>query len=765
MMKGTTKGKGAPRKKTSAAEALKQIPKAILNHVMTLSYGSNCWDNHPHKMELSIKDLVKQFATPDTSRGNLPLDAYLALDKAIPEEKELRGREKNGPYIILGEFTSPGTRKKDDVKLVSGFMCDIDSGNLSQADIEQTLSGLFFIAYSTYSYHPDAPRWRVIIPYQTPGDPGDHDACCDHFQSLFSGKLDTHSKNPAQIWYTPACPPDAAAHYQFFVGQGDLFDAATVPKPMTRPLKLAPPKPGNITGKEHARVQSALATIPSDDRELWVKIGIALKQNLTQDVAWQLWEEWSKKSAKYDPGDCDSTWNSIKDHPEGDAITLGSVFHYAKSHGWADEVPPMPKEVEELNATHFVATEGSKTWVFKEDFDHELGRQVLRRLGFEDFKKLHLHKKVQIAHGEQIKNQRIAEVWLSHSLRRTYDSIVFSPKQATPPGIYNTWRGFACRSVQGDWSLMETHIRDVICSGDSIAAEYLLNWMAFAVQHPDKPAEVAVVLQGNRGTGKGKYANAMAALFGQHATTITHAGHLTGQFNGHLKDCAFLFVDEGMWAGDKAGENVLKALITEPVIQMEKKFQDPTPIKNRLHIMIASNSDWVVPAGPHERRYFILHVSDAKMQDKAYFAALDRQIYEEGGLEAMLYDLQRRDLSAFDIRTVPRTAALDQQVINSLTSLETWWLDHLGATLPDWQYQSRRALVDDCAHKCSNPSQRSMETRLGAFLKKVIPRGVKKVTHTPAGVTRAVECYEFPPQAVCRQAFQKHLGIQHDPWA
>ena len=83
----------------------------------------------------------------------------------------------------------------------------------------------------------------------------------------------------------------------------------------------------------------------------------------------------------------------------------------------------MPKEVEELNATHFVATEGSKTWVFKEDFDHELGRQVLRRLGFEDFKKLHLHKKVQIAHGEQIKNQRIAEVWLSHSLRRTYDSV------------------------------------------------------------------------------------------------------------------------------------------------------------------------------------------------------------------------------------------------------------------------------------------------------------------------------------------------------
>lgn len=51
MMKGTTKGKGAPRKKTSAAEAeaLKLIPKAILNHVMTLSTGGTAGITTPTK--------------------------------------------------------------------------------------------------------------------------------------------------------------------------------------------------------------------------------------------------------------------------------------------------------------------------------------------------------------------------------------------------------------------------------------------------------------------------------------------------------------------------------------------------------------------------------------------------------------------------------------------------------------------------------------------------------------------------------------------
>lgn len=758
--------KRVPRKKNMAAEDLKLIPAEILSHVMTISQGNNCRDNQPTKKEMSVQDLMQQFATPDTARGKLSLDEYRALDKSISHEKKFRGSEKDGTYIILGEFASQGTRKKEDLEFVSGFMCDIDSGSLSQADIEHALSGVFFIAYSTYSYHPDAPRWRVIVPYSSPIKPEDHEACYEYFQSLFDRVLDPSSKNPAQIWYTPACPPDAAALYQFFVGRGILFDASSAPKPVTKPEKLlSPPKHTNLTEKEHTRLQTALAHVPADDRDLWVKLGIALKQNLPHDTAWQLWDDWSRKSDKYDPDDSEHTWRTIKDHPSDNSIGLGSIFYHAQNHGWSDDVASMPKEVEQFNDTHFVASQGGKTWVFKEDFNHELKRHLLQPTSFEDFKKLHQHKTVQVAQDYLIKKHRVAELWLNHPLRRTFEHIVFLPNQTTPPGTYNTWRGFACPSVPGDWSLMKKHIHEVICSRDRKAEEYLLNWMAFAVQHPDKPAEVAVVLQGSRGTGKGKFVNAMAALFGQHATTVTLASHLVGKFNGHLKDCVFLFVDEGMWAGDKAGESVLKALITEPLIQMEKKFQEATPCKNRLHIMMASNNDWVVPAGPHERRYFVLHVSDAKMQDKAYFAALDRQMHEQGGLEAMLYELQRRDLSNFDIRTAPRTAALDEQVINSLDPMPAWWMEHLGATLPEWQYQSRRALVESCMHKCSTPNQRSVETKLGAFLKKVLPGGLVKVSHTPLGTVRPVDCYKFPPQDVCRQAFVKYLGIQYDPWA
>lgn len=92
--------------------------------------------------------------------------------------------------------------------------------------------------------------------------------------------------------------------------------------------------------------------------------------------------------------------------------------------------------------------------------------------------------------------------------------------------------------------------------------------------------------------------------------------------------------------------------------------------------MMASNEDWIIPATKHERRYFVVHVSNCKRQDPKWFGDLNRQM-ENGGLEAMLYDLLRRDISDFNPRNVPESSALlDQQEAN-LGPLEVWWREIL----------------------------------------------------------------------------------------
>src|SRR5262249_15964508 len=110
----------------------------------------------------------------------------------------------------------------------------------------------------------------------------------------------------------------------------------------------------------------------------------------------------------------------------------------------------------------------------------------------------------------------------------------------------------------------------------------------------------------------------------------------------------------------RAHEGCLKTLITEPTLHIEPKGVDAFTVPNCLHIIMASNNDWVVPAGANARRFFVLDVSTKHMQDTDYFAAIEEQM-ERGGNEALLDILLRRNLSSFNVRKVPQTGALAVQ--------------------------------------------------------------------------------------------------------
>ena len=133
---------------------------------------------------------------------------------------------------------------------------------------------------------------------------------------------------------------------------------------------------------------------------------------------------------------------------------------------------------------------------------------------------------------------------------------------------------------------------------------------------------------------------------------ISNAKHLVGNFNAHLRDCVMLFADEAFFAGDRSHEGVLKALITEPTLPIEGKYQNLVEVINMLHIFMSSNAEWVVPAAIDERRFCVTDVADNRIGDRTYFAAITAQM-ENGGLAALVYDMLRRDITGFEVRDVP----------------------------------------------------------------------------------------------------------------
>ena len=299
--------------------------------------------------------------------------------------------------------------------------------------------------------------------------------------------------------------------------------------------------------------------------------------------------------------------------------------------------------------------------------------------------------------------------------------------------------------------------------------EYLISWMAYAVQHLKEPVGVAVAFRGAQGAGKGVVARTFGKIFGKkHFAHITNGEHLTGHFNASLGTSCAVFLDEALWAGDKKGEGILKALITEPRLQLEAKFRDPIMVENRLRIMVASNNDWCVPAGIGDRRWFVLDVADtyAGTTHREYWTALYGQI-DDGGAAAMLYDLLGMDLTGFDVRAVPHTAAKAQQQVHSLQGTEAWLyhvLQEGGIGYDQWK-DTGLTVTKDHAYMCFEAFSKQQRA-WRADIKDVWSKKIRKVLGPCVAHTRPKEgrSFQLAPLPDCRRRFEAYARMPNIEW-
>jgi hypothetical protein len=270
-----------------------------------------------------------------------------------------------------------------------------------------------------------------------------------------------------------------------------------------------------------------------------------------------------------------------------------------------------------MNSRYAVVSEGGRTIVIGDAFDPATKRHRIERSSFADLRARYQNRRLR---GDDDKVTTLGNWWLNHPQRRQYDRVTFLPGGAKVVGSsYNLWRGFGVEPCEkgnwGDgWSLFFDHISDNICCGDTDLLLYLLAWMAQGVQHPEEQPEVAIVLRSEeRGTGKSFFAREYSLLFGQHGISISHAQHLTGNFNGHLEDCCVLVLNEAFWISSRQGEAVLKSLITDDRLAIEPKGYAVKQVDNFLRIIMTSNSEWgqkgnrpanyrVGPSAPGDRR-------------------------------------------------------------------------------------------------------------------------------------------------------------------
>lgn len=72
--------------------------------------------------------------------------------------------------------------------------------------------------------------------------------------------------------------------------------------------------------------------IDADDYDTWMKVGAALKH---EGLPCSLWDDWSRRSPKYKPGECERKWESFREQNAGDVVTGGTIWKFAEDGGWS----------------------------------------------------------------------------------------------------------------------------------------------------------------------------------------------------------------------------------------------------------------------------------------------------------------------------------------------------------------------------------------------------------------------------------------------
>jgi Family of unknown function (DUF5906) len=448
-----------------------------------------------------------------------------------------------------------------------------------------------------------------------------------------------------------------------------------------------------------------------------------------------------------------------------------------------------PARLGEMNEEHHVVNLGGKTLVLSWDYEDEIypGRPIATYRSPAEFCKFY----DKWTHTYPSKNKKGDPVeakapfgtwWWENGGRRQYGGVVYAPNinDDVVGGKLNLWRGFSVAPAAGDCSLYFEHLRNNVCvdkdgQPHQESYDYLIGWMAYAAQHPERQGQVAWVMLGKKGIGKTVAGAEFGKLFEFHYVEIVNPDHMTGKFNQHLQSCSVLLADECFFAGDRKHEQILKTLITGDRIFVEPKGVNGFQVKNYLHIIMCTNSNWAVPASHDERRYFVLKVGEKHIQDIPYFKTMCDQM-DNGGRAALLHMLLNLNLGEhtvggkpFEVRRAPTTDALRGQQEQSRHGIDALVEDMLINGHVLFSHHNRPFLCITSGEendkgfdhfirkKASLDMQRLGPTRVKAVLKQEwdCKHFHGRIAGAGSGVVAGIE---FPPLQEMRAAFEKRHG-------
>lgn len=446
--------------------------------------------------------------------------------------------------------------------------------------------------------------------------------------------------------------------------------------------------------------------------DTWIRVGLAL-HNITDasDMGKGYYKSFSKKDIRYKSKEFNAKWKSFDKNQDGESNKLGMTYlkslyyelepknkyecykdifinaykesnedinlAYRKMHSAINERLIYVKETGEfihLSTKLVIKDNGEKSevpcWYLKKKTtsQDEYSKYI--------FSFVHL----QGTDKETIVNIVPFNTWLKSMDRREVRAIGFDPTDKNNPDIFNIWKGYdiskeiADKSNEEDAKPILDHIFNCWCKKDKKAYKYVLNYLAWIIQYPQRKTGVVLCLRSKQGGGKGVIISKLGEIIGEnHFCQNSNANYLFGDFNGQLEGKILVNLDEAFWGGDKKMEGMMKNKITERNQTINKKNKEAYMISCFANYIISTNNEWFAGTTEDDRRYFCLELDNTfsgrmTNEKNEYFKPI-----VEAPSEAFAKVLYNMDLTNFNPRIFDKTPLLQEQVEMNWCSPKVWW--------------------------------------------------------------------------------------------
>lgn len=397
----------------------------------------------------------------------------------------------------------------------------------------------------------------------------------------------------------------------------------------------------------------------------WIRVGWCL-HNINYNTL-NLWIEFSKRSYKYKPGECERLWDKMND----EGLNKGSLHRWAKEDSPQAYIDLMIAKddmsmvtIYEIGANRATLPYHKIKTVFERTF-----AKVMRPLcyvedtGSDWFIRTEADLKTafrNIYHrcfnpkSDMEEDMKFIDKWINDRNIKTFSHFDFIPPPLVcPKNVLNMWKGFTIDQIDcpssGNIEPFLKHI-SVLVGHDPKGKDYFLKWLAQLIQQPGKLIGIALIFLSDEGAGKNIFWSLFTKMLGPdyYFETPNPERDLFGRFCNGQKHKLIIDLDETSTKDSFANSELLKNMITSEYFNYEQKNVNPVKLRNFARIVFTTNNMICVKITDNSRRYVIYDMSNELVGNNAYFEGFNSYMTDTSNQKAIIEFLRAIDINGMN---------------------------------------------------------------------------------------------------------------------